>query len=137
MGNPWAEAADVSAATQAFNWTAIQYQFLGSAGDAYVRNYYLDYPLLYLNVGNLANGQGLSPIPYLAPMATPVSGAPAAYLIKCTSSASADVVIDGVTTTVACNGIDSLSRVFGASTVAVPGGSTTPFTLYLLQRFVF
>ncbi|PYR16295.1 MAG: hypothetical protein DMF98_28235 [Acidobacteria bacterium] len=137
----WASADDISAASLTSNWSAISYVFLGTAGDAYVHSHYLDYPLLYLNVYHegqpFVPGVGNSPLPYLEPVSLPASGVPASYVIACSASASADVVIDGATVLVTCDGIDSLSAVFAASTVAAPGGSPDAFQLGRVTRFVF
>jgi hypothetical protein len=137
----WASADDISAASLASDWNAISYVFLGILDDAYVRSNYLDYPLLFLNVYHegrpFVPGAGNSPLPYLEPVSLPASGAPAAYAITCTASAFADVVIDGATVRVNCDGIASSSAVFSASTVAAPSGSPDGFQLGRVRRFVF
>ncbi len=134
----FANAADVSDATRNFNWSAISYQFLGAAGSLTAADYYIDYPLLYLNIAQPAViGQGASPLPYLQAMPMPAAAAPAPYLIRCFGSDSATVLVDGSATILACNGIDALSPVFWASTVALPADSTAVVQLYTLRRFVF
>jgi hypothetical protein len=45
-----ATAAEISTAARTLNWNLLSFHFLTPAGDAYARSYYLDYPLLYLNV---------------------------------------------------------------------------------------
>jgi hypothetical protein len=45
-----ATAEEISAAARGRNWSLLSFRFLTPAGDSYARNYYLDYPLLYLNV---------------------------------------------------------------------------------------
>src|SRR5204862_6258741 len=112
----------------------------GTAGDAYVHSHYRDCPLLelqdYPERQPVVPGVGNSPLPYLEPVSLPASGIPASYVIACTASASADVVIDGTTVLVNCDGIDSSSAVFAASTVAAPGGSPDAFQLGRVTRFV-
>jgi hypothetical protein len=133
-----ASVEDVSNATRAFGWTSVVYKYLGLRGDQYATDYYLDYPLLYLNVAQpLVHGQGASPIPYLDEVFMPVAAAPQMYAIRCTGASSTQVVIDGVLKTVACDGIDGLSHTFTASSVALPTGSTDVVQLYRLHRFVF
>ena len=134
----FATAADLSTATRAFNWSGISYELLGAAQGLYLTQYYLDYPLLYLNVSQpLVPGQGESPVPYLQAVPLPAAAAAQRYLIRCTGSSSADVMVEGTLTSIACNGIDSLSVIFSAVSVAEPVGSPTPFQLYSPRRFVF
>jgi hypothetical protein len=45
-----ATAQEISAAARGQNWNLLSFKYLTPAGDAYARRYYLDYPLLYLNV---------------------------------------------------------------------------------------
>jgi hypothetical protein len=115
--------------------------FLGAAGDSYARGYYLDYPLLYVNVYHQGQpfvvGQGLSPLPYLQATTLPTSGSRAVYLVQCSGSASTVVLIDGTPRQVACDGVDATSGAFYASSVAAPAGIQPSFQLYRLQRFVF
>ena len=137
----WASAEDVSQATRAFDWRAISYVFLGAAGDSYARGYYLDYPLLYVNVYHQGQpfvvGQGPSPLPYLRVTTLPTSGSRAVYSVQCSGSASTVVLIDGTPRQVACDGVDATSGAFYASSVAAPTGVQPSFQLYRLQRFVF
>jgi hypothetical protein len=137
----WASAEDVSQATRAFDWQAISYVFLSAAGDAYARGYYLDYPLLYVNVYHQGQpfvaGQGPSPLQYLQVTTLPTSGSRDVYLVQCIGSASTEVLIDGTHRQVACDGVDATSGSFYASSVAAPTGIQPSFQLYRLQRFVF
>jgi hypothetical protein len=137
----WASAEEVLQATRAFDWQTISYVFLGAAGDAYARSYYLDYPLLYVNVYHQGQpfvaGQGPSPLPYLQVAPVPTSGSRAVYLVQCIGSVSTEVLIDGTPRQVACDGVDATSGAFYASSVAAPAGTQPAFQLYWLLRFVF
>jgi hypothetical protein len=137
----WASAEDVSQATLAFDWQAISYVFLSAAGDSYARDYYLDYPLLYVNVYHQGQpfvvGQGPSPLQYLQVTTLPTSGSRDVYLVQCSGSTSAEVLIDGTPRQVTCDGVDATSGSFYASSVAAPTGIQPSFQLYRLQRFVF
>lgn len=53
-----ATAGEISDAARGQNWKLLSFQFLTPAGGAYARAYYLDYPLLYLNV---YDGQSTTP----------------------------------------------------------------------------
>ena len=137
----WATASDVSTATQGWNWSDISYVFLWAAGDAYVQAHHVDYPLLYLNVYQdgqpIEIGSAHSSLPYLQAVALPATGSPDAYAVRCTSSSTVDVIIDGTLTHVSCDGVDSVSAAFRASTVAAVGSGTPAFDLYRVGRFVF
>ena len=135
----WATAEDVSAATLGSSWNDVSYVFLGAAGDSYVRNFGLDYPLLFANVYHqgelLFPGEGNSALPYLEEVSIPVSGSAQFYMIRCTESTSVEAIVDGTLRTVACPGRDSLSSLIMAGSVASPEGSS--FRLYQPYRFVF
>ena len=139
-GSP-ATAEDMSQATLTSDWSAVTYVFLGAAGDAYARQYYVDYPLLFLNVFHqgqpIVIGQGSSPLPYLQLGSVPTTGPANRFAIQCLGANSAAVIIDGSTVTVPCNGIDSLSQIFTASSVDAPADASGLFQLYLVPRFVF
>lgn len=136
----WATADELSAATQAMKWSDIAYDFLGAAGDAYARGYYIDYPLLYLNVyrpGEYQPATGSTPLPFLQTVAMPLTSASGTYVVQSASDAPATVAADGSTMSLVYNGIDHLSQAFTASTVAVTGGDPSSVTIYRIPRFVF
>src|SRR5439155_8740842 len=63
--NAWATAEDISGSTRLMRFSDIEYVFLGDAGDLYARAYYLDYPLLYLNVYDASDAEAPSALQYL------------------------------------------------------------------------
>jgi len=137
----WATAEDMSQSTGSFDWNAVSYYFLGSAADYYLRNYYLDYPLLYANV--IHQGQSFvpdstwaSPLAYLSEALMPTAQ-PRTYVIRCWAGNVTSAIIDGKLTTVACNGIASTSSAFVASAVTAPNPGTPGFSLYEVPRFRF
>jgi hypothetical protein len=132
----WASAEDMNAATLNQQWSAIHYQYLGGWGDSLATAYYLDYPLLYLNLQPLPQpGQGQDPMPYLIRQSGPPLSQTGIYVLQCYGTTT--VVIDGVTSQPNCNGIDSLSQVMGASTIQMPLGSTAILNIYSPVRNVF
>ena len=79
----WATKEDIHNATLSSDWTAISYQSLGSYGFAIAKVYYIDYPLLFLNIPPLpALGAERNPVPYLIKVRAP-SGQPAIYAVQC------------------------------------------------------
>jgi hypothetical protein len=139
--NGWATAADVSAATRTQQWGDLTYVFLGPDGDLYAQDYYLDYPLLFLNVYGPGEdpvpGQGEPVLPYFLEVALPISGSHTVYAVGCTGEQTAVLAIDGVEQTVDCSGVDGLSPVFGASTIAPTGGTSGSVKVYQPRRFQF
>jgi hypothetical protein len=130
----WATAEDVSSAAQSMDWGTVTFEFLGDYGDQFARSYYLDYPLLYLNLSPV-NGIGPSVMPYLSEV-TVVPDTPQAYVIVCSESTIADINIDGLETQVDCSGVDHTSRIFYATTISATPTSPA-FALYQPRRFVF
>jgi hypothetical protein len=137
----WAAAEDISLAASTGNWTTISYVYAGPEGDAHARGYYLDYPLLFVNVYRQGQttvpGQGQPIAAYLNEAALPTDGASQAYVVQCQQSATTRVLVDGLERTMACTGADATSPVFWASSVALPEGSESWFRLYRVPRFVF
>jgi len=137
----WATAEELRAATLASDWTGVSYDFLGAEGDYWVRHYYLDYPLLYFNVYHESDpmpvGSGTSPAGVLVPAPLPTT-TPDFYLAQCAAgTASTQALVNGTLTDLACNGIDGLTKIFFASSVAAPAGGAGTFQLYRTPRFVF
>jgi len=125
---------NTSALTQ--NWSAISYQFLGSYGDSIARAYYLDYPLLYLNIPPLpAPTAGNNPLPYLELLAG-MPLVPATYYIQSDQNPLA-VLLDGSLASLQCGAVDSLCQGAAVSRIALPAGSTAHIRVYQALRFVF
>ena len=128
---------DIHNATVSATWSAINYVALGSFGYSLATSYYLDYPLLYLNLQpNSAGGAGLDPRPYMQTLAGLPSGARGLYVVS-SDQAPLTVSIDGVQTTLAIGGPYSLSHAFGASTISLPNGSPAHVTAYQPNWYVF
>ena len=137
----WASADDVSTATRAQRWSDLSYVFLGTAGDYWARNYYLDYPLLFVNVYHAGQsavaGQGGPVLPYMAEVPMPVSAKYGLYAVGCSGVTTTVLKIGSVDQSVGCNGVDGLSYVFGASAIT-PTLLTDPSTkTYRPRRYVF
>ena len=138
----WATAEDINTATCNQTWGQIDYVFLGAEGDTYARNYYIDYPLLYLNVYHagtpIVPDQGPSVLPYYSRVSLPHVGY-GVYAIRNTTQSTV-TFIDRANWnrlySVACDGVDSFSTLFCAWSVAVPDGESS-FELYTPNRYVF
>ncbi len=138
----WARAEDVSDATQTADWGAIEYVTLGPEGDGFLRAYYLDYPLLYLNLFQngepIQVGSGLSPLPYLQPVAFPVDNQPGIYVLRSPGQVHVSISINGVAAELPLDGPDFLSYAFPARSIgAGPGVDPGTIQAYFPRRFVF
>lgn len=135
-----ATADEVSQAAATQSWGVLSFRALGTMGDQYARDYYLDYPLLYLNVyhggAGYQAGQGRSPLPYLDLVSLPVAGTRDVYVLGCATQTSALVTIDGVATSLDCSGVDGLSTAFYASAISIESGAGG-VRAYQVRRFVF
>src|SRR5947207_2339762 len=134
----WASAEDVSSATLNKGWTDVKYVLLGTLGDTYARSYYIDYPLLFVNVYHTGqiptNGQGPSVLPYLTAMTMPVNSTYTVYAAACTGGQVSTVLtVNAVDRTMSCTGVNGLSAAFGANTV-VTTAQTGSVTLYRIRR---
>ena len=122
-----ATAEEIRIATLTQRWGDLSYQFLSEAGDAYARAYYVDYPLLYLNIAHTA-------LPYTAPppslaafleeVAMPVAGrVKGVYVMECPKGSALTAIIDGRRSTVPCTGPGFMSGAFRATSISVPDGA--------------
>jgi hypothetical protein len=136
----WATAEDMSAATRAEQWRNVSYVFLGALGDHYARGYYLDYPLLFVDIYHagqlLTNGQGGPVLPYMVSVSMPVS-TPGFYAIGCAGDVVTELLIDGVDTSIECNGVDGLSYVFSVGSLMLTAQTPASTIVYQPMRFVF
>jgi hypothetical protein len=136
-----ATAEDVSAATRALQWNDVSYEFLGALGDAYARNYYLDYPLLFVDIYHVGqspvSGQGGPVLPYMEPVALPMSISQGVYVVGCPGEQTADLMSDGVHTVVDCSGVDNLSHVFVSGLIATTAQTSASVSVYRPRRYVF
>jgi len=135
----WATAEDISTATRNQTWNQIEYVFLGSKGDLYARNYYIDYPLLFLNIYHagtpIVPDQGPSVLPYYTQVSLPHVGS-GIFAIRDTTQYTVTYVDGGKLYSVDCDGVDSFSSLFSAGSVAVPDGENA-FELYTVNWYVF
>ena len=136
----WATAEDMSSATRAEQWNNVSYVFLGGLGADYAHGYYLDYPLLFVDIYHTGqvpvNGQGGSVLPYMVSVPTPVS-TQAVYAAGCAADLVTDLLISGVDRSIACNGVDGLSYVFSAGSIALTALTSASTIVYQPMRFVF
>ena len=137
----WATAEDVSAAARAEQWGDLSFVFLGDVGDQWARNYYLDYPLLFVNVYHPGQpaipGQGAPVVQYFEEVPLPVSGAPTAYAVGCSGEQTAALRVDGSDVTIDCSGVDGLSYIFTATTISANADTAPSVKVYQPRRYVF
>jgi hypothetical protein len=136
----WATAQDMQNATLGQKWSAISYTFLGPQGSSQVSGYYLDYPLLYLNIQNEGSTyykQPPNPIaPYLTAVPLPANATQQHVWIAETGGGEpAQLTVDGVAQSLATPGIEHSTSCFAA----YDSISTTQsdVSLYYPNRYVF
>jgi hypothetical protein len=137
----YATAEDIQNAVLNFDWSAINFDFLGSNGSTPANSYYIDYPLLYLNfctaTSPCSSGLGNSPFPYMQRFLLPFTGPRNVFAIAQQGGGSCVATVNGTDTTYACNGIGYLSPAFYATSVAMSPNNPTPIEAYELNRYVF
>ncbi len=130
----WASPQDMQSATASQTWNAMNYVFLGAQGDAFARKYYIDYPLLYLQI-DPSSSTWPDPRPYMTPV-DPPTNAPATYAISSDQN-PVTLVIDGKTQSVNITSGNGLSNLFLARSIALPQGSTAHIQVYRVNRYLF
>jgi hypothetical protein len=133
----WATAVDISQATRLHAWHTISYIPARSEGTLYAESYYLDYPLLFLNVE--LTGISVPAISYLKEVSLPVDGHGFSniYKLQCVNSSDLVFLLDGTMTTMNCTGAEHLTKTFAAGSIASVEGAGSDFRVYQLLRFVF
>ena len=127
----WATAQDLQEAVRAKNWSSIEYL----SADSLTRAYYLDYPLLYLNVQPI-QGSPASILPYLTEVTGPVTEF-GIYVIKGQKAGTVNVELDGVATPMTITDPDFLTRVFKGTSVKLLPSDSGPLKLFMVNRYVF
>jgi hypothetical protein len=138
-----ATSAEISAAARTQTFGQLSFVYLTSAGDGYARTYYIDYPLLFLNVYQPGSDTELmepapaSLTPYFDPLGAGVNGAASgAYAAQCAdgySSSTADW--DGVRQTYTCT--SGFTPIFYGFAVSTLQGDPSTAGIWRTHRFVF
>jgi hypothetical protein len=129
---------DISLATRTLAFASLSYVYLTPNGAAYAAAYYLDYPLLFLNIiDDAGDVQAQAALPslssYLLSDGTSVHGsAPILYTLQCADgAATASATADGDTLTDSCtNGYTQLA--FASSVSLIDGDD-----IWTPRRFTF
>jgi regulation of enolase protein 1 (concanavalin A-like superfamily) len=131
----WASPQEIEAATQASDWSAISYASLGPAGFADANDYYLDYPLLWLNPAGQSPWN--SPAPYMTRVGTWPSGGPTKVYSVTASQQPASITVNGRPYTPTFDTTDPFSLDFLAAAVAPAAGGSPGVSLYEPNCYVF
>lgn len=141
QGQP-ATSAEISAAARAKAFDQLSFVYLTSAGNAYALAYYIDYPLLFLNVDQPGSTTPVQPPPsslqpYMDDIGTVTNTAASGfYTLQCAAGATAaSANWDGTDVTYDCtNGFTPIF--WGLSVATIPGNSST-VAIWQPHRFVF
>jgi hypothetical protein len=142
QGQP-ATSAEISAATRALSLSQLSFAYLTPAGDRYARGYYLDYPLLFLDVyqpdstTDLVQPPPASLEPYFDLMGPAVNGTVTGYYAgQCGSGySSATADWDGTDQTYSCT--NGFTPIFWGLSVSVIPGNPSATAIGLPHRFIF
>ena len=118
----------------------IQYGALMGESEEYLESYYINYPLLFLNLYRpfdaFAAGEGTSPLPFLTPVSAPIASVPATYVVQC-AGAAVDARVDGLEITLECDGIAGLSQAVRAARLELTSPNAATAAVFRLPRLVF
>lgn len=133
----WATANDISNATKNFSWNALTFQFLGPRGDTLARAYYIDYPLLFLNLSPTYDPweRVLSPLPYYEQIAGWPEEA-GLYAVQAPGVSTVELKRDGAVFQVR-TGVDGLSPIFFWGSVSATPATPAGIRFYRPRRFLF
>ncbi len=135
------DADVISEQTRAGQWDGWEYVPLSKESPLFLTQYYLDYPLLFLNPAPVGMGappesSQVSPFPYLEEEPLPRSGSRDLFLVQCpAASVSTTLSVDGVELVAPCGGPFNTSAGFYASQVASGAGEAP--RLFRARRFRF
>jgi len=142
QGRP-ATAQEISTAARARAFDQLSFTYLTAAGDAYARAYYIDYPLLFLDVFQPGSNTALvqpslaSLQPYFDLMGPAVNGTVSGYYAaQCgTGYSSATADWDGTGQTYPCR--SGFTAVFWGISVSVIQGDPSATAIWRTHRFVY
>ena len=142
QGRP-ATAQEISTAARAQAFNQLSFAYLTPAGDAYARAYYIDYPLLFLDVFQPGSNTALvqpslsSLQPYFDLMGPAVNGTVSGfYAAQCgTGYGSATADWDGTDQTYPCTG--GFTPIFWGISVSVIQGDPSATAIWRTHRFMF
>jgi hypothetical protein len=130
-------AGAISGALDAGTLSRLRFQFVTARGDAFVRGYYLDYPLLFRTVfaGDIVAGEGRSARRFYTTVGPALRNRPGMYALACGDRLSVSVKVDGAERAFRCPGVDHFTPVFAAASIATTG--TSRFVVMQPERLLF
>jgi hypothetical protein len=134
---------EISAAARALSWTSLQFQYFTPQSTAYANYYYIDYPLLFVDIYVPDDSDFDSPVdtdlsPYFTNLGTSVSNAWDSYALQCASGfSSATALKDGAVQTYPCTNGTGITQVIFATSLGPAPGDQSLAAVLRLNRFVF
>ena len=139
-----ATSADMSNAARAMTWTAINYEFVTAATNTYAQAYYLDYPLLFVNVYQPGSSTILvQPTVDITPLYSSLQSnsvtAAGMYAVQCpVGMNSVTLLLNGQTTQISCQpGLNWISPVAAASSISPLPSGVSNYVILTPVRNVF
>jgi hypothetical protein len=141
QGQP-ATSGDLTSAVRSMAFTELSYVYLTNAGDAYARAYYIDYPLLFLDLyqpdgSTLVQPSPASLEPYFDLMGPAVNAAANGYYaVQCASgAANATANWDGSDQSLPCT--NGFTPILWGINVSVIAANASAIAIWRTHRFVF
>ncbi len=140
--NMYATAEDVQQATLRLDWSGLKFILI----DDRKYNYYLDYPLLFLNLhrGSASKETAANSLDaYVSKVSLPIVGHRGWYFLKYLgenvndNKITLEVKIDGELSTLIFDGVNQTTKIFGANSIVIPHNEGNKIVAYKLKRFVF
>lgn len=127
-------AVELSHLARGHDWAGIQFRYLTDAADAYAQDYYIDYPLLFVNVAiNIDMQQLVDPmvnaddLGYFYSLVGTVVSQPGLYVAHCAAGADYDSTF----------GVQLPCSTQGFSSAEFAAAGQNEGGIYTLRRFVF
>jgi len=138
-----ATTSEISAAVRSFNWNGLKFNFLTASGNSYAKGYYLDYPLLFVDVYS-RTGPGFDDAvledlaPYYTNVGTTVTNNWGPYALACASGfSSATVNWNGSPASFPCTSGIGITRVFYAVSLSPTIGDQSVLSVLSPNRYIF
>jgi hypothetical protein len=139
-----ATSTEISDAARASNWAALNFNFLTPTGDGYARQYYLDYPLLFVYIYTpdetaFVTAPPASLLQYYTLVGNSVNAdAGLTYATQCAAGYNAVTALwNGTPQTYGCTGPDGMTPVEFAATISAEPGDQSLAGIWRVNRFIF
>lgn len=138
-GEKWASREDLRATTARQRWDQITYVPLDPRGPSLAQSYYLDLPLLFLNIDPLpGHGKGQDPRPWMEALAElPAGGEEQGYVFETETPQTFSLIVDGSKIEIQTLGHPALSRALVMKRAERSELTPSQLKVWRTKRYVF